>query len=88
MPEAASISRRQALGGTGATALAVAAPSRARLAADAARTGRPDRRVVIVGAGLAGLGCAFRLWHAHGVRSVIYDWLEKYFPVNKRAVAA
>ena len=73
MPEAASISRRQALGGTGAAALAVAAPSWARLAADAARSGRPHRRVVIVGAGLAGLGCAFRLWHAHGVRSEIYE---------------
>jgi monoamine oxidase len=28
---------------------------------------------VIVGGGLAGLGCAFRLWHEHGVRSVVYE---------------
>jgi monoamine oxidase len=28
---------------------------------------------VILGAGLAGLGCAFRLWHEHGVRSVVYE---------------
>lgn len=73
MPTAASISRRQALAGTGAAALVTAAPSWARLAAESAGASRPDRRVVIVGAGLAGLGCAFRLWHERGLRSVVYE---------------
>ncbi len=27
----------------------------------------------MVGAGLAGLGCAFRLWHDHGLRSEVYE---------------
>jgi monoamine oxidase len=73
MPEAGSISRRQALSGTGAAALAVAAPSWARLASDVRPSGGSGRPVVIVGAGLAGLGCAYRLWHQHGVRSVVYE---------------
>jgi protoporphyrinogen oxidase len=30
--------------------------------------------VVIVGSGLAGLGCAFRLWRRHGVRSEVYEY--------------
>ena len=30
--------------------------------------------MVIVGSGLAGLGCAYRLWHGHGLRSEVYEY--------------
>jgi monoamine oxidase len=30
--------------------------------------------VVIIGSGLAGLGCAYRLWASHGVRSDVYEY--------------
>jgi monoamine oxidase len=67
------VSRRRVLGGAGAAAVAAALPlaGRAQAAAQAARRGP---QVVIVGSGLAGLGCAFRLWHGHGVRSEIYEY--------------
>lgn len=63
-------SRRQVLGGAGAAALAAAVPVAwpRRVAASI----RP--RVVIVGSGLAGLGCAYRLWHRHGLRSEVFEY--------------
>ena len=30
--------------------------------------------VVIVGAGIAGLGCAYRLWRRHGIRAAVYEY--------------
>jgi monoamine oxidase len=30
--------------------------------------------VVIVGSGIAGLGCAYRLWHEHGIASNVYEY--------------
>ncbi len=37
--------------------------------------GSRDRgRVVVVGAGIAGLGCAYRLWARYGVRAGVYEW--------------
>ena len=80
MPEPGQVSRRNVLGGAGAVVLAAAVPARGTGRAEragraglAGLAGRQDRRIVVVGAGLAGLGCAFRLWHAHGLRSVIYE---------------
>ena len=32
-----------------------------------------DRRIVVVGPASPGLGCAFRLWHDHGLRSEVYE---------------
>jgi monoamine oxidase len=66
------ISRRSVLGGAGAVALAAAVPLAGRARAAASSGHRP--RVVIVGAGLAGLGCAYRLWHRHGIRSEMYEY--------------
>ncbi len=63
-------SRRQVLGGAGAAALAAAVPLAWPRRAEAGT--RP--RVVIVGSGLAGLGCAYRLWAAHGLPSEIYEY--------------
>jgi monoamine oxidase len=68
-----TLTRRHVLGGAGAVALATAVP----LAGRPPLAARPDRdgpRIVIIGSGLAGLGCAFRLWRRHGLRSEVYEW--------------
>jgi monoamine oxidase len=66
--------RRAVLRGAGAGAVATMLPASFwRSAGPAPGTGhRP--RVVIVGSGLAGLGCAHRLWRRHGIRSEIYEF--------------
>jgi monoamine oxidase len=68
------LSRRAVLGGAGSAALGIAIPAAlAQPAARASGTGhRP--RVVIIGSGLAGLGCADRLWRRHGIVSEIYEY--------------
>jgi monoamine oxidase len=58
--------RRQVLGGALATAAGVLLPRRS----DA--IGQP--RVVIVGGGMAGLCCAWRLWEHRGIAATIYEW--------------
>lgn len=71
------LSRRAVLGGAGAAALAaaipawLAAPARA---ASRARAPGTSPRVAIIGSGLAGLGCAYRLWASHGIRSDVYEY--------------
>ena len=67
-------SRRAVLRGAGAAAAATMLPASFwRSAGPAGGTGhRP--RVVIVGSGLAGLGCAHLLWQRHRVRSEIYEF--------------
>jgi len=68
----AGVSRRAVLGGAGAVALAAALPGGlVRPPRASAGTGP---RVVIIGSGLAGLGCAFRLWTRHGIRSDVYEY--------------
>jgi monoamine oxidase len=37
----------------------------------------PGSRVVVVGAGIAGLGCAYRLWRKHRVRAEVYEWSDR-----------
>jgi len=71
--QAGLVSRRHVLGGAGAAAVAAAVPLAWQRPA-AARAARHAPRVVIVGSGLAGLGCAFRLWHSRGIRSEIYEY--------------
>jgi monoamine oxidase len=68
----AGVSRRAVLGGAGAVALAAALPT--GLARPARASAGTDPRVVIIGSGLAGLGCAFRLWTRHGIRSDVYEY--------------
>ena len=70
--ERAGVSRRAVLGGAGAAALTAAVPA-AWLSAPRAAASR-DQRVVIIGSGIAGLGCAYRLWAGHGIRSEIYEY--------------
>jgi monoamine oxidase len=66
------VTRRGFLGAAGAAALAAARLPAAR--SGPARAGRGGPRVVIAGAGLAGLGCAYRLWARHGIRAEIYEY--------------
>jgi len=67
------VTRRQLLKGVGVvgTAAAFAGPSLAALVPPARRSAH-DPRVVIVGAGLAGLSCAYKL-HTNGVRADLYE---------------
>jgi monoamine oxidase len=66
------VSRRALLGGAGTAALAAAVPAGLLRPARAAAGAVP--RVVIVGSGIAGLGCAYRLWAAHGIRSEVFEY--------------
>ncbi|HUD38953.1 MAG TPA: NAD(P)/FAD-dependent oxidoreductase [Streptosporangiaceae bacterium] len=79
--EAGGVSRRSVLAGAGAVAVAGAIPAAldgraaaASRAGDRAGGGRNGPRVVIVGSGLAGLGCAYRLWRTRGLRSEVYEY--------------
>jgi monoamine oxidase len=38
------------------------------------RGGRGSPRVVIVGSGIAGLGCAYQLWAKHGIKADVYEY--------------
>ncbi len=71
----AGLTRRQVLHGAAAAGLAVAGPAAAATRSPATRSpaGRAPR-VVIVGSGIAGLGCAFRLWDRHGIASEVYEY--------------
>ena len=66
------VSRRTVLGGAGAAALAAALPT--GLTRPPRASAGTDPRVVIIGSGLAGLGCAYRLWARHGIRSDVYEY--------------
>ena len=71
----AGVSRRQVLRGSAVAALAAAVP--AGSAGEPMRLRATDRRhprVVIVGSGIAGLGCAYRLWARYGIRSEVYEY--------------
>ena len=66
-----TVSRRVVLGGAGAAAFSSAVPV-AWLSPRG--MGGHGQRVVIVGSGIAGLGCAYRLWAGHGIRSEVYEY--------------
>ncbi|MEZ0090953.1 flavin monoamine oxidase family protein [Streptacidiphilus sp. EB129] len=73
LPAAGGLSRRQVIGAAAAFAAAIPggllAPTRA-----AAATGPTAPRIVIVGAGLAGLRCAHQLWNqAKPVAATVYE---------------
>ena len=73
------LSRRRLLQGAGIAAAAVALPFGAAgsaAAEPAVRAAKSQQRVVIIGSGIAGLGCAFRLWHAFGIRCEVYEYAE------------
>jgi monoamine oxidase len=74
------LTRRRLLQGAGVAAAVVALPlgSAAAAAAEPRRpvgaSAKVRPTVVIIGAGIAGLACAYRLWHAHGVRAEVYEY--------------
>jgi len=78
---AESMSRRRFLAGAGAAATMAAFPL-ASVSAARSVTHRATRhaepvvggRVVVVGGGIAGLGCAHRLWQRHRIRADIYEY--------------
>jgi monoamine oxidase len=65
------VTRRSFLGAAGAGALAGTGMLPRR--AVPARSGRGSPRVVIVGSGIAGLGCAYRLWARYGIKAEVYE---------------
>ncbi len=69
------LSRRRFLQGAGAAATLAALPGVPAAAGASVRSGRNGAgRVVVVGAGIAGLGCAYRLWQRHGIRADVYEY--------------
>ena len=73
---AAGVSRRDLLRGAAAagTVAAGAAVAGSRAAGARAASGRGQPRIVIVGAGAAGIRCAHRLYRRHGWHSAVYEW--------------
>jgi monoamine oxidase len=72
---AGAITRRRLLQGAGTTAVALGV---AGIWPDGSPA-RADReaRVVVVGAGIAGLGCAYQLWRKHAIRADVYEWSDR-----------
>jgi monoamine oxidase len=66
------MTRRGFLGG--GLALGAAATLPRWLTQPPRRSGSTDERIVIVGSGIAGLGCAYKLWHEHGITSEVYEY--------------
>jgi monoamine oxidase len=69
------ITRRRLLQGAGGTAVTLGL----RSMWPGASVARPDpeARVVVVGGGIAGLGCAYRLWRRYGIRADVYEWSDR-----------
>jgi monoamine oxidase len=71
------LTRRRLLQGAGVAAAAVALPLGSAMSAAAApsvRSAKTAPKVVIIGSGIAGLGCALRLWHTYGIHAEIYEY--------------
>ena len=74
--EARRARRRRRVRGCGLAARGDRRHRRRRAAGRVPRGGRPVRtpKVVIVGAGMAGLGCALRLWSRYGIRADVVEY--------------
>jgi monoamine oxidase len=71
------LTRRRLLQGAGVAAVAAALPSSLALpaaAVPAERSAKTAPKVVIIGSGIAGLGCAYRLRTRYGVNAEIYEY--------------
>ena len=74
VPQASRITRRQMIGG--AAAVGAAGAVAAMSASPVAAAGKGAPKVVVIGAGLAGLSCTYRLRQA-GVHATLYDAQER-----------
>jgi monoamine oxidase len=74
-PATGPVTRRRLLEGAGAAAVTVGLGG-VWPEVSQARSDR-EARVVVVGSGIAGLGCAYRLWRVHGIRADVYEWSER-----------
>ena len=79
--EERSVTRRRFLAGAGAAAAAtmlpnaLASPAGASVRRESRRSGHGAKpSVVIVGSGIAGLGCAYSLWRQHGIQADVYEY--------------
>jgi monoamine oxidase len=70
---AGRISRRQFLGSAAAVATVAAVPSALHRTRSGATADRAPH-VVIVGAGIAGLACAYRLQHSYGIAADVFEY--------------
>ena len=68
------LSRRQVLRGAAGAGLAAAVTVGATRSPAARAAVRRAPRVVIIGSGIAGLGCAYRLQARHGIASEVYEY--------------
>jgi monoamine oxidase len=68
------LTRRRLLQGAGIAAATAALPLARPAQVAAAHAGKSQPSVVIIGAGAAGIGCAYRLWRRYGIRSQIYEY--------------
>jgi monoamine oxidase len=67
------VTRRAFLGAAGAVAGAGALAGTARRPAPG-HGSRATPRVIIAGSGIAGLGCAYRLWARYGIRAEVHEY--------------
>ena len=70
------VSRRGFVRGTAAVGATAALPGWLSARPRPARGSTP--RIVIIGSGIAGLGCAYRLWRRYGLRAEIYEYDDRF----------
>lgn len=70
------VSRRRFLQGAGALVSAAALGNLAEAAAfaDTGRRKSSTPKILVVGSGMAGLGCAYKLWTDYGIHSQVYEY--------------
>lgn len=72
---AVGVTRRGFLGGGLALGAGALSPGwLTRPAKPASPKPRVSERVVVIGSGIAGLSCAYRLWQEHGIASEVYEY--------------
>lgn len=69
------LNRRHLLAGAGAAALGASLST--VWSEPASATADSRARVLVVGSGIAGLECAYRLWRTHGIRAHVYEWANR-----------
>jgi monoamine oxidase len=71
------LTRRRLLQGAGVAAMVATLPvglATRAAARPSVQAAKAAPKVVIIGSGIAGLGCALRLWHTYGIRAEVYEY--------------